>query len=84
MLQCDGFEAAFLGVIERCGQPPIACYSYDGMVAVLMERDGMERDEAEEYLQFNVLGAWVGDETPAILRQMTMDEAQYEAEREEL
>jgi hypothetical protein len=29
-----------------------------------MKRDGMEADEAREYIEFNVEGAYVGDETP--------------------
>jgi hypothetical protein len=29
-----------------------------------VERDGMSETEAEEYLHFNVLGAYVGEQTP--------------------
>jgi hypothetical protein len=30
-------------------------------------RDGMTWEEAEEYFEFNQMGAWVGDSTPCFL-----------------
>ena len=63
-LLADGFEDAFIGVAQRCGQPTLALYDYDKGVEVLMNRDGMDESEAEEWMSFNVLGAWAGDQTP--------------------
>jgi hypothetical protein len=37
------------------------------MLKVLMFRDGMTRDEADEYIEFNCIGAWVGEHTPIIV-----------------
>jgi hypothetical protein len=34
------------------------------MVGVLVTRDGMTPEDAEEYLAFNTLGAYVGPATP--------------------
>ena len=67
-LLADGFEDALIGVMYRFGQGPIALYNQDRCIEILMQRDGMEYDEAIEYLDFNVLGAWVGDSTPAFCR----------------
>jgi hypothetical protein len=39
-------------------------YSVKKLLDVLMTRDGMDGDEAREYLDFNVLGAYVGPGTP--------------------
>jgi fucose permease len=64
MLLVDGFEDAFLGVGMRCGQPDIAVYDWHICVQVLMDRDGMTEEEAEEWMSFNVVGAWVGEMTP--------------------
>lgn len=36
------------------------------MLARLVE-DGMTEDEAEEFHEFNQIGAWVGERTPAFL-----------------
>ena len=63
----DGFDDAYLGTLRRCGQPTIACYSYEKCIEVLV-RDGLEDyDEAVEYFEFNCVGAWVGEHTPAVL-----------------
>ena len=75
-LKADGFEAAFIGIIERCGQVPIYCYDYEKALEVLMERDGMEREDAIEFMEFNVVGAWVGQGTPAFLNKCTLEEAE--------
>lgn len=63
-LLADGFETAFLGVTHRCGQPSLATYSVSKCLSVLMERDGMSYEDAVEFFEFNVAGAWCGPMTP--------------------
>lgn len=77
-LKPDGFEEAFLGTMNRCGQPTVLIYDYDKAVEILMTRDGMSQEEAEEYMEFNVTGAWVGAGTPGFLRKCTLEEAEAE------
>ena len=74
-LLLDGFEQAFIGVARRCGQPSLAAYSYAKCIDVLMSRDGMEWDDAVEFFEFNVVGAWMGPNTPVIVAD---EEAQSE------
>ena len=64
MLVADGFDSAIIGVARRCGQPDLVAYSYERCVEILIERDGATYEEAVEHLEFNVVGAWVGEETP--------------------
>lgn len=64
IILADGFEDAFVGIAERCASPHVAIYDYDRMLNVLVQRDGMTEEEADEFLQFNVLGAYVGEGTP--------------------
>lgn len=75
-LKADGFDDAFIGFFERCGQPVVLVYDFEKVVEVLIKRDGMTRDDAEEYVQFNILGAWVGEGTPALLHRCTLKEAE--------
>lgn len=75
-LKPDGFEDAFIGTMSRCGQPTVLIYDYDKAVELLMARDGMSHEEAEEYMEFNVTGAWVGAGTPGFLRRCTLEEAE--------
>jgi len=35
-----------------------------------MQRDGMTYDEAEEFIEYNVIGAFVGDRMPVFLVPM--------------
>ena len=63
ILTADGFDYALIGVCERAGQPTIAMYDKDKCINLLIERDGMTEEEAEEYFYFNVVGAWVGEYT---------------------
>jgi hypothetical protein len=64
-LFAEGFDDAIVGVVRRCGQPTIVGYDYDSCIKTLMDRDGMSHDEAVEYLEFNAVGAWCGENTPA-------------------
>lgn len=67
-LYADGFEAALIGVGTQFTQP-LAVYDWDKCVEILMARDGMTADEAMEYMDFNVTGAYVGKGTPVFVRQ---------------
>ena len=66
-LTADGFEKALLGFGYQFNTP-VAVYSRDRCLHVLMERDGMNREDAIEYFDFNVAGAWVGASTPVFLQ----------------
>jgi hypothetical protein len=46
---------------------PIAVYDRERIIKVLVDRDGMTREDAEEYISFNIEGAYVGKLTPIIL-----------------
>lgn len=63
----DGFEDAFIGLVQQFQGPRLACYHYDICILVLMRRDGMSVEEAHEWMSYNVTGGWVGSNTPAFL-----------------
>lgn len=71
-LLADGFDGAILGVIERCGQPPVVIYDREKCIEILMA--DMPRDEAEEYFAFNTEGSWVGNATPGFLVRVPQTE----------
>lgn len=76
MYRADGFESAEIGIMCRCGQSNIIVYDYDKCIKILMKRDGMSYDGAVDFMEFNVVGAWVGDETPGFVH--TNKEGYYE------
>lgn len=54
-----------MGYVELFGNAPVALYNRDKCIQILMDRDGMEHTEAEEFFEFNTLGAGMGANTPA-------------------
>lgn len=62
----DGFDAAIIGVVE-VNHYPVAAYSYQMMIDVLVVRDKMSVDEASEYIDYNCYVS--GENYPVILHQ---------------
>ena len=67
MKKWDGFDEAYIGAGYRCGSQLIAIYDVNKMCNLLVKRDGMTPDEAIEYVEFNCMNAWIGDDTPYIV-----------------
>lgn len=68
ILLADGFETAFVGICRRFSNS-CALYDYQKCVDILVERDKMDYDDAIEYMEYNVLGAYVGRNTPIFLME---------------
>ena len=73
-LLADGFEQAVLGMCERFGHNPVVAYDRDKCIEILMDDFAQDIDEdddpyitAVEYFTFNVLGSYVGENTPVFL-----------------
>ena len=63
----DGFADAFLG-IGRQFDRPIAVYSRRKCIEILMHT--MDEEQAEEYFEFNLASAWIGETTPIYLEEI--------------
>ena len=72
-----GLEDALVGYAQRCGQPTVAVYDSDKVIEIFV-KDGMEQDEAMEYFEFNVLGSWVGKNTPCWLTKIDVGDIDME------
>jgi hypothetical protein len=82
ILLADGFEQAFMG-IGRQFNTMFSVYDYDECIEILMSRDDMTEEEAEEHMSFNVTGAYVGEHTPVFLSRCTILEAREAFEDED-
>ena len=67
-LSADGFEAAIIGVSD--GR---LVYSVQRCIEILMIRDEMSYEDAIEYFDFNVRGAYMGEKTPIWVDDMYFD-----------
>ena len=66
-LLADGFNNAILGMCLQFGQEPVVAYDYEKCLEILEERDEMSRSEAEEYMEYNVIGAYMGMHSPVFI-----------------
>ena len=66
-LLMDGFDDCILGVVTHCGSEQFVIYDYDKVIAKNMSH-GMTEEEADEYLGFNTLGAYVGPNGPVYIK----------------
>ena len=67
-LTADGFDNALVGCTY--GANVVAVYDLERMIDILVA-EGMEHDEAVEFLDYNVVGSYVGDKTPKYIRFVT-------------
>ena len=61
----DGFDDSILGYDTK-GR---VIYSVNSILDTLVNRDGMDYDEAQEYFGFNIECAYVGEYTPIYMHE---------------
>jgi len=66
-LFADGFDEAMIGMEAVRGR---AIYDYMICAKILMDRDNMTEEEAHEYMEFNVVTAFVGPMTPLFIHPL--------------
>ena len=65
LIKIDGFDDCIVGVVNRFNQEPILCYDYNKVITKLSK--DMSYEDAIEYFDFNIIGAYVGEQTPCFL-----------------
>ena len=65
-LLADGFNDAIIGIEYISGR---VIYDIDMMVEIL-KREDMSYEDAIEHLEYNVFGAYVGENTPIYINQI--------------
>ena len=73
-LMCmDGYDDCIVGIVEQFGKPPILCYNKLLVIQKMID-DGSSYEEAEEYFEYNQIGAYVGEFTPCFLTPTSLEE----------
>ena len=62
----DQYDSCLVGVGYRFHDGPLAVYDMDRVLSVLGEE--MSEGDAQEWFEYNTLGAWVGEGTPIFVR----------------
>jgi hypothetical protein len=69
-LLADGFDDALVGYTSgSLKQPPVAIYDRQKCIEILMVRDHMSMEDAEDYFTFNKEGAYVADKNGPIFAE---------------
>ena len=69
MLLADGYEKAFIGTtISAFSRKQVALYDYDKCIKILQK--DMSYEEAVEFMEFNVVGSYVGEGTPIFIKRL--------------
>ena len=70
MLKIDGHDDAIIGPALIWGNGErisVLVYDAEAIRLTLMERDNMDAEEAREYIEFNIEGAYMGPDTPILV-----------------
>jgi hypothetical protein len=70
MIKYDGYDEAIIGpanIWRDNTTVSVLVYDAEKIRAILMKRDGMEPDEAREFIEFNIEGGYLGIETPVLV-----------------
>jgi len=82
MIKYDGYADAVIGPAIVRGQDgslnDVLVYDGEKIREILMKRDGMTLEEAREYIEFNLEGAYLGPCTPVIVWPNDLWEGMYE------
>lgn len=62
----EDFDRCIAGVGVSCGHDAVVVYDTQKIIEVLMSQD-MSLEDAHEYMEFNILGAYMGERTPMFL-----------------
>ena len=71
LLVADGFDKAIIGVARTFNKLSV-CYDTNKCINILVKRDKMSREEAIEYFEYNVVGAYMGEHTPSFIDSSNM------------
>ena len=72
MKQWGGLDDAIIGqasVWNGNERVEVLVYDADLMIKLFVDRDGMTEEEANEYIVFNIEGAYIGEDTPVLVWQ---------------
>jgi hypothetical protein len=70
MLKADGLDEAIIGeayVWRDNAQEHVYVYSCDKIAEIIAYNDGMSEQEAIEFIEYNIEGAYMGKDTPVFV-----------------
>jgi hypothetical protein len=62
-----GIDSAIIGTVETDAGEVLLAYCYEKCIEHFVSADGMSHEESMEWVDYNVVGSYMGSETPVIL-----------------
>ena len=72
----DDYDDCIIGVGTRSGMLDVFIYDKYRMITKLVKRDDMSYEDAKEFVDFNIEGGYIGEDTPILVNLMTQEEIQ--------
>ena len=72
----ETYDDCIMGVLHAFGKEPCIAYNYEKVLSRLVEC-GMEEEDVHEYFEFNIAGAYCGEQTPVYVE--TFEDVKPEA-----
>lgn len=66
IVTCDGFDDALIGYCDILNKS-IAVYNKEQVINILMTKNNWTEDEAEDFFEYNILGAKYSDLSPGFI-----------------
>jgi len=66
----DGYDDCIVGLVRRFAMESVVVYDEAKAIQKLMA-DGASQEEAEEFFEYNQIGAWMGEKSPFFLTWAT-------------
>lgn len=68
----EGYDDCIVGVVTGAGRSPAVCYDRDQIIRKIIDNSDYETEDdaymgACEHFDFNIAGAYVGDNTPVFI-----------------
>ena len=67
ILFCDGYDEAIIGLGRCFNQFKVV---YDKLKVIDILKKSMTQEQAEEFFEFNIVGAYVGEATPIFIETL--------------
>ena len=64
----DGLDDAIVGIGCQYSKNAVVVYSEPAIIEHLISVEGLSYEDAWEHYSFNIAGAWVGENTPIIMK----------------
>lgn len=68
MKKADGLDEALIGIAYRIDLGEILVYDFDKCVDIFMDINDWTEEEAIDWVEYNVVSAYVGEGTPIFVK----------------